>query len=94
METFRSRGVRSIVELHQRELVAFVATWKRFVASAKPMPEAYGDASYESPERLVAHVQGAARSYLGPHVESWAPAMGAMIVISMLAATPSTGLRP
>jgi hypothetical protein len=39
-------------------------TWKRFKASGKPMPEAAGDADYESPERLVAHVQGAARSYM------------------------------
>ena len=64
MEEFRSRGVRSLVELHQQELQDFVPTWRRFVASAKPMPEAHGDAAYESPERLVAHVQGAARSYL------------------------------
>jgi hypothetical protein len=38
--------------------------WKRFRTSCKPMPEARGDADYESPERLVAHVQGAARSYM------------------------------
>ena len=64
MEEFRSRGVRSLVELHEQELLAFASTWKRFVASGKPTPEARGDANYESPERLVAHVQGAARSYL------------------------------
>ena len=64
MTEFRSRAVRSMVALHAAELRAFVATWKRFVASGKPMPEAGGDADYESPERLVAHVQGSARSYL------------------------------
>ena len=64
MEEFRSRGVRSLVELHQQELREFVSAWRRFVASGKPMPEAHGDAHYESRERLVAHVQGAARSYL------------------------------
>lgn len=64
MTEFRSRAVRSLVELHDAELRDFVATWKRFVASGKPMPDARGDADYESPERLVAHVQGAARSYL------------------------------
>ncbi len=64
MEEFKSRGVRSLVELHEQELRDFVATWKRFVAAGKPMPDAQGDADYESPERLVAHVQGAARSYL------------------------------
>ena len=60
----RSRAVRNMVELHEVELRAFDATWKRFVASGKPLPEARGDAAYESPERLVAHVQAAARSYL------------------------------
>ena len=64
MTGFRSRAVRSLVELHERELPAFVATWRRFVASGCPMPEALGDPDYESPERLVAHVQGSARSYL------------------------------
>ena len=64
MTEFRSRAVRSLVELHEPELRSFVATWRQFVASGKPMPEARGDADYESPERLVAHVQGSARSYL------------------------------
>ncbi|MGH7726325.1 MAG: hypothetical protein ACREOU_12935 [Candidatus Eiseniibacteriota bacterium] len=64
MNEFRSRGVRSLVELHERELKEFMTVWKRFVASGKPMPEAHGDPDYESPERLAAHVQGAARSYL------------------------------
>ena len=64
MREFRSRAVRSLSELHEAELRGFLATWKRFKASRKPMPEARGDADYESPERLVAHVQGSARSYL------------------------------
>ena len=64
MDEFKSRAVQSLVELHDKELRAFVATWRRLVASGKPMPEAHGDPDYESPERLVAHVQGAARSYL------------------------------
>ena len=64
MVEFRSRGVRSLVELHERELQEFVSTWGRFVASGNPIPEARGDAHYESRERLLAHVQGAARSYL------------------------------
>jgi hypothetical protein len=61
---YKSRAVRSMVALHAHELRAFVAAWKRFVASGLPMPEALGDPDYESPERLVAHVQGSARSYL------------------------------
>ena len=64
MKMFRSRGVRSLVELHEQELRDFVATWRRFAASGKPMPEALGDSDYESRERLVAHVQASARSYL------------------------------
>jgi len=64
MSEFKSRSVRSLVELHERELRDFVATWRRFMASGKPMPEAHGDADYESRERLVAHVQASARSYL------------------------------
>ena len=64
MEEFRSRAVRSLTELHERELKEFVVTWRRFVTSGRPMPEARGDASFASPERLAAHVQGAARSYL------------------------------
>lgn len=64
MSEFRSRAVRSLTELHERELKLFVPTWQRFVASGKPMPDARGDANFESPEKLIAHVQGAARSYL------------------------------
>jgi len=64
VDEFKSRAVQSLVELHDKELRAFVATWRRLVASGKPMPEARGDASYQSAEHLVAHVQGAARSYL------------------------------
>ena len=64
MTDFQSRAVRSMVELHDAELRSFVATWKRFKASGKPMPEAFGDPDYENPERLVTHVQGAARGYL------------------------------
>ena len=61
---FESRAVRSLVELHERELPAFVATWRRFVQSGKPMPEALGDPAFASSDHLVAHVLGAARSYL------------------------------
>jgi hypothetical protein len=64
MDEFRSRAVRSLVELHQKELEGFHATWKRFAASSIPMPEAHGDAAYQTRDHLVAHVQAAARSYL------------------------------
>jgi uncharacterized damage-inducible protein DinB len=52
------------VELHEREMRSFLEVWKRFVASDLPMPEAYGDKSYENRERLAGHVLMAARGYL------------------------------
>ncbi|MGH3054334.1 MAG: hypothetical protein ACRDL7_05080 [Gaiellaceae bacterium] len=64
MNEFRSRAVRSLAELHEHQLKEFMVTWKRFIASGKPLPEARGDASFESHDKLIAHVQGAARSYL------------------------------
>jgi len=39
---FRSRAVGSLVELHEREMRAFLETWGRFVASGLPLPEAHG----------------------------------------------------
>ena len=61
---FRSRAVRNLVELHEREMRSFLQVWKRFVASDLPMPEAHGDESYENRERLAGHVLMAARGYL------------------------------
>ncbi len=61
---FQSRAVRNLVELHERELRAFLATWKRFVASGAPMPDAHGDEDYASRERLAGHVLLAACGYL------------------------------
>jgi uncharacterized damage-inducible protein DinB len=42
----------------------FLDVWQRFEASGLPLPEAHGDASYESRERLIGHVLMAARGYL------------------------------
>lgn len=61
---FRSRAVDSLVELHEREMRAFLETWGRFVASGLPLPEAHGDESYSSHDRLGGHVLFAARGYL------------------------------
>jgi uncharacterized damage-inducible protein DinB len=61
---FQSRAVRSLVELHEREMRSFLEVWNRFVAAGAPMPEAHGDASYESRDRLGGHVLMAARGYL------------------------------
>ena len=62
--SFRSRAVRSLVELHESEIRSFLQVWKRFVASGLPMPEAHGDESYEDRERLAGHALMAARGYL------------------------------
>jgi uncharacterized damage-inducible protein DinB len=61
---FRSRAVRSLVELHEREMQSFLGVWRRFVSAGHPMPEARGDESYQSRERLAGHVLMAARGYL------------------------------
>ncbi len=61
---YRSRAVRSLVELHEHEMRSFLRVWWEFVASEVPMPEAHGDTSYASRETLGAHVLMAARGYL------------------------------
>ena len=61
---YKSRAVLSLVELHEREMRTFLETWRQFVASDAPMPEARGDSRYESRETLGAHVLMAARGYL------------------------------
>lgn len=61
---FQSRAVRTLVELHEREMRSFLQVWTRFVASDLAMPEAHGDESYENRERLAGHVLMAARGYL------------------------------
>ena len=61
---YRSRAVRSLLELHEAELRAFLATWQRFKDAGLPMPEAHGDEDYASIERLGGHVLIAARQYL------------------------------
>jgi uncharacterized damage-inducible protein DinB len=61
---FRSRAVRNLVELHEREIRSFLEVWRRFVASDLAMPEAGGDESYENRDRLAGHVLMSARGYL------------------------------
>ena len=61
---YRSRAVRSLVELHEIEMRSFLEVWKRFAAANAPMPDANGDESYASRERLVGHVLMACRGYL------------------------------
>ncbi len=61
---FRSRAVRSLVDLHETEMRVFLSTFNVFVASGAPMPDAHGDEDYASPERLAGHVLVAACAYL------------------------------
>jgi len=61
---FRSRAILSLLELHEAELHAFLATWRRYARAGLPMPEAHGDEAYASIDRLGTHVLKAARSYL------------------------------
>jgi len=61
---FKSRAIRSLLELHEAELRAFLATWRRYARAGVPMPDAYGDEDYESIDRLGTHVLKAARSFL------------------------------
>jgi uncharacterized damage-inducible protein DinB len=61
---FRSRAVRNLVDLHEREMRAFLEVWRRFAAAGLALPEAHGDESYENRERLAGHVLMAGRGYL------------------------------
>jgi len=61
---FKSRAVRSLVELHEAEFPKFLDTWDRFAASDAPMPEAHGDPDYETREKLLSHVLRCGLSYL------------------------------
>lgn len=61
---FKSRAVRTLVELHELELRRFLETWDRFLASGAALPEAHGDEAYASRDALVTHVVLCARGYL------------------------------
>ena len=64
VENFNSRAVRSMVDLHEREMRRFLETWERFVKAGASMPESRGDPNYASPDHLVGHVARSPRNYL------------------------------
>jgi len=64
MMEFKSRAIRSLLELHDAELRAFLATWRRYARAGVPMPDAHGDEDYENIDRLGTHVLKGARGYL------------------------------
>lgn len=60
---YADRAVRALVALHERELRAFLPTWRRFAASGLPLPDT-DDTDYLSNEHLLLHVVRAAGRYL------------------------------
>lgn len=59
----RSRGVRALVLLHERELLAFFVTWRRALAWGVQLPPTE-NIHCASPEAMAHHVLRAARGYL------------------------------
>ena len=57
------RGARALVLLHERELHAFLETWRRARAAGLALP-ATDDPDYVSLEALLRHVLACARYYL------------------------------
>ncbi len=62
-EDYAHRGVRALVALHERELRAFLDTWKRAREANVNLPET-GDPAYASLDALLGHVLRAARGYV------------------------------
>lgn len=63
LEGYRHRGARALVLLHERELRAFLATFRRAQAWGVALPET-DDPDYASLDALLRHVLGAAGRYL------------------------------
>lgn len=62
-QAYAHGGVRALVALHDKHLREFAALWRREEAEGLPLP-AESRADYGSMEGLLAHVLGAAGSYL------------------------------
>jgi hypothetical protein len=63
LEGYRYRGARALVLLHERELRAFVATWRRAVAWGVTMPPT-DDPDCASADAMARHVLNAAGRYM------------------------------
>lgn len=63
LEGYRYRGARALVLLHERELRAFVATWRRALAWGVRLP-AGDDPDTVSPNAMARHVLNAAGRYM------------------------------
>lgn len=62
-DDYANRGIRALVILHERELRAFLATWRRAKEAGLQLP-ASEDPAYASLDHLLTHVLGAARHYM------------------------------
>ncbi|MCX5801605.1 MAG: hypothetical protein NTX17_09495 [Candidatus Eisenbacteria bacterium] len=60
---YRYRGARALVLLHERHLREFLETWRLFKSSGTALPET-SDPDYSSPDAVLRHVLGCARSYM------------------------------
>ncbi len=63
LEGYRYRGARALVLLHERELRAFVATWRRALAWGVHLPGST-DPDTVSPNAMARHVLNAAGRYM------------------------------
>lgn len=89
---FVSAGARALAQLHAQELLAFLATWKRFCASGLGLPST-DDPSYTSNGELLRHVLRAARGYMtwtATNLKLPDPAIDATPEASVLLADPDT----
>ena len=84
------RGARAMILLHEKELRAFVAIWKKAEAAGLDLPTSE-DPDYASRSALLLHVLGAARHYmilLCKHLDLPAPEIPLPPVADLLAAAP------
>lgn len=61
--SFKYRGARAMVILHERHMREFLATWQEFVARGAALPTTT-DSDYASPQTLLRHVLRASRGYM------------------------------
>ena len=61
--TFKYRGARAMILLHEKELRRFVDTWRRAKTSGAKLPKT-DDPDYASYDALLRHVLGSSRGYL------------------------------
>ena len=63
LENYKSRGARALVLLHEKHLRECLEVWGQAKAANLELPET-SDENYRSLETLLAHILGAARSYM------------------------------